>query len=298
MTVSKELKDGSSETAPLVFIGGGNMAVALITGCVAKRFVEKDRVVISVRTAKSSEKWRQKGYVNVFTNTLEMLEKYPTAIYIICVKPQIFDEVVSSWPVNSRPKFIVSVMAGVPLPTLSAKLPFVSGNTTIIRMMPSVASSICASATTMCYEKNDKIENQEAYIKYAREFAECIGTVEIIPERCLNPAMAIGASSPAWTFMYIESLADGAVAQGLGRAEAKRIAAQAVLGAAQMLLNSESGFDIEKQHFGWLKDQVCSPGGTTIEGVRALEKHGFRSAVIEAVSAASKKADDMAKAAK
>lgn len=148
----------------------------------------------------------------------------------------------------------------------------------------------------MCYEKNEKIENQECHIKHAREFAECVGTVEIIPERCFNPAMAIGASSPAWTFMYIESIADGAVAQGLGRAEAKRLAAQAVMGAAKMLLEADSGFDIETQHVGLLKDKVCSPGGTTIEGVRTLEKNGFRSAIIEAVVATSQKADDMAKA--
>ncbi|EFO93885.1 hypothetical protein CRE_12501 [Caenorhabditis remanei] len=313
MTVNVVSNNGSSGIPPLVFIGGGNMASALIKGCEKKNFVSKNNIVVSVQTEKSAEKWRKQGYENVFTNTLEMLEKYPTAVYILCVKPQVFEEVVSSWPVNSRPKFILSVMAGVPLKTLSGKvsfsrqqnlnsfyfffqLPFVSGNTTIIRLMPNVASSIGAGASTMCYERNSTIENQEIYIKYARDFAECVGTVEIIPERCFNPAMAIGGSSPAWTFMYIESLADGAVAQGLGRSEAKRLAAQAVLGAAQMVLDSESGFDIETQHFGLLKDKVCSPGGTTIEGVRTLEKNGFRSAVMEAVIAASSKADDMAKA--
>lgn len=296
MTVKDESKNGNPDVAPLVFIGGGNMASALIRGCEKKRFVAKEHIVISVQSEKSAEKWRKQGYENVFTNTLSMLEQYPTAVYIICVKPQVFEEVVPSWPVNSRPKFIISVMAGVTLKMLNAKLPFVSGNTTIIRMMPNVASSIGAGASTICYEKNGAIENQEIHVDFARKFAECVGTVEIIPERCFNPAMAIGGSSPAWTFMYIESLADGAVAQGLGRAEAKRLAAQAVLGAAQMLLDKESGFDIETQHFGYLKDKVCSPGGTTIEGVRALEKNGFRSAVMEAVVAASTKADDMAKA--
>lgn len=271
------------------------MAAAIIKGCQNKGFTPKSNIVIGVQTEKSAEKWRQLGYKNVFTNTLEMLERYSTAIYVICVKPQVFEEVVSSWPVNSRPEFIISVMAGVPLKVLNAKLPFVSGNTTIVRLMPNVASSIGAGASTMCYEKNEKIMNQDSHIELAREFAECVGTVELIPERCFNPAMAIGGSSPAWTFMYIESLADGAVAQGLGRAEAKRLAAQAVLGAAQMVLNSNSGFDIETQHFGSLKDMVCSPGGTTIEGVRALEKNGFRYAVMEAVVAASTKADEMAK---
>ncbi|CAL2040274.1 unnamed protein product [Caenorhabditis brenneri] len=293
--MTKNSGNGFPDSTNLVFIGGGNMAAALIKGCEKKEFIRKENVSISVQTEKSAQKWRNQGYQNVFTNTLEMLDKYPTAIYVICVKPQVFEEVVSSWPVNSRPRFIISVMAGVPLKTLSAKLPFVSGNTTIIRLMPNVASSIGSGASTLCYEKNEKIDDQASSIEYARKFAECVGTVEIIPERCFNAAMAIGGSSPAWTFMYIESLADGAVAQGLGRAEAKRLAAQAVFGAAQMLLNTDSGFDIETQHFALLKDKVCSPGGTTIEGVRALEKNGFRSAVIEAVVAASKKADDMAK---
>ncbi|CAI2350961.1 unnamed protein product [Caenorhabditis sp. 36 PRJEB53466] len=284
------------DESQLVFIGGGNMASALIRGCENRKFASKSRIAVSVQSQKSADKWKKLGYEHVFTDTLAMLDKFPTAIYIICVKPQVFEEVVSSWPVNSRPKFIISVMAGVPLNLLGAKLPFVSGNTTIVRLMPNVASSIGAGASTLCYEKNESIENQECYIRHARRFAECVGSVEIIPERCFNPAMAIGGSSPAWTFMYIESLADGAVAQGLGRAEAKRLAAQAVMGAAKMLLDAESGFDIETQHFGLLKDKVCSPGGTTIEGVRALEKNGFRSAVIEAVVATSKKADDMAKA--
>uniref|UniRef100_A0A8R1DPA8 Pyrroline-5-carboxylate reductase n=1 Tax=Caenorhabditis japonica TaxID=281687 RepID=A0A8R1DPA8_CAEJA len=295
MTVDLQSTNGC-ENAPLVFIGGGNMAAALIRGCENKNFITKDKIVISVQSEKSANKWRDQGFQNVFTDTLEMLLKFPTAIYVICVKPQVFEEVVSSWPTNARPKFIISVMAGVPLNMLSAKLPFVSGNTTIIRLMPSVASSIGESASSMCYERIEKIENQECHVAYARRFAECVGTVEVIPERCFNAAMSIGGSSPAWTFMYIESLADGAVAQGLGRAEAKRIAAQAVLGAAQMLLDGNSGFEIESQHFGLLKDKVCSPGGTTIEGVRTLEKNGFRSAVIEAVVAASQKADAMAKA--
>ncbi|EFO91003.1 hypothetical protein CRE_13842 [Caenorhabditis remanei] len=238
------------------------MASALIKGCEKKNFVSKNNIVVSVQTEKSAEKWRKQGYENVFTNTLEMLEKYPTAVYIICVKPQVFEEVVSSWPVNSRPKFILSVMAGVPLKTLSAKvsysrqqnlkrfyffvqLPFVSGNTTIIRLMPNVASSIGAGASTMCYERSSTIENQEIYINMLASSLSVWNRPDYSGNVAFIPAM---------------------------------------------------GSTLKTQHFGFLKDKVCSPGGTTIEGVRTLEKNGFRSAVMEAVIAASSKADDMAKA--
>ncbi|CAI5448764.1 unnamed protein product [Caenorhabditis angaria] len=288
--------EGDLENQNVVFIGGGNMASALINGCVSKQFISKRNVVISVKSLKSAAKWESKGFEHVFTNTQEMLEKYPTAIYIVCVKPQIFDEIVSIWPVNSRPRLIISVMAGIPLNLLRTKLPLLAVNTTIIRIMPNVASSIGAGASSMCYDVDNKIENQQLYVEYAKRFAECVGSVGIIPERCFNPAMAIAGSSPAWVFMFVEALADGAVSQGLGRAEAKRLAAQAVMGAAKMLVTPESGFDIETQHMGYLKDQVCSPGGTTIEGVRILEHNGFRSAVMEAVIGCSQKADEMAKA--
>ncbi|CAB3409577.1 unnamed protein product [Caenorhabditis bovis] len=282
------------ESLPIVFVGGGNMASAIIRGCLKNQFIPAEQIVIGVKSKKSEEKWRSKGFENVFTNTQQMLENYPTAIYVMCVKPQLFDEVVSSWPVNARPRIFISIMASITLGQIREKIPFLSQYTTMVRLMPNMASSIGCSATSMCYEDYG-IDEQNVHIEYSKRFAECIGSVELIPERCFNAATAVAASSPAWVFMFIEALADGAVHQGLGRLEAKRMAANAVMGAAKMLTTLESGFDIEREHVGLLKDQVCSPSGTTIEGVRSLERHGFRSAVMEAVIEASSRAETMSK---
>ena len=121
-----------------------------------------------------------------------------------------------------------------------------------------------------------------------RSVFECVGTVTEIPEHLLDAGMTGSSASPAFTYMYIEALADGVVALGIPRARAYEMCAQAVLGAAKMVL--ETGL-----HPGALKDQVCSPGGMTIQGVKALEEGGFRYSVIAAEEAAFKKSQEMAK---
>ena len=110
---------------------------------------------------------------------------------------------------------------------------------------------------------------------YALELLSSFGKVEIVPEHLIDAVVAVSGSSPAYIFMMIEAMADGAVAEGMPRSQAYQFAAQAVLGSAKMVL--ETG-----KHPGELKDMVCSPAGTTIEAVRVLEKFGLRSAVIEA----------------
>jgi pyrroline-5-carboxylate reductase len=116
----------------------------------------------------------------------------------------------------------------------------------------------------------------------------CIGKTEIVPEYLIDAVVGASGSSPAFVFMFIEALADGAVKGGLSRKQAYKFAAQAVFGSAKMLL--ETG-----KHPGELKDMVCSPAGTTIEGVQMLEAKGFRSAIIDAVEATIKKSQAMGK---
>ena len=116
---------------------------------------------------------------------------------------------------------------------------------------------------------------EEQFGNYALELLSSFGKVEIVPEHLIDAVVAVSGSSPAYIFMMIEAMADGAVAEGMPRSQAYQFAAQAVLGSAKMVL--ETG-----KHPGELKDMVCSPAGTTIEAVRVLEKFGLRSAVIEA----------------
>ncbi|CAD6192658.1 unnamed protein product [Caenorhabditis auriculariae] len=152
----------------------------------------------------------------------------------------------------------------------------------VIRIMPNTPCAIGAGASALSYDGDVSEED----IAYAKRFAECVGKCEVVPTRCYNAAAVVGGCTPGWAFMFIEALADGGVAAGLGRNESLRLAAQSVMGAAKMVL--ESG-----EHPGALKDKVCSPGGTTIEGLRVLENRGFRSAVIDAVVGATEKADRM-----
>ena len=123
-------------------------------------------------------------------------------------------------------------------------------------------------------------------IEAVRQVFEAVGRTVMMPESLMDAYTALAGSSPAWVFMFIEALADGAVREGIPRSSAYTIAAQAVLGSAKLVL--ESGL-----HPGELKDRVCSPGGTTIEAVATLEKGGFRSAVIQAVEDCTRRAKDL-----
>ena len=121
---------------------------------------------------------------------------------------------------------------------------------------------------------NDAVTEEEK--NYALELLSSFGKVEIVPEHLIDAVVAVSGSSPAYIFMMIEAMADGAVAEGMPRSQAYQFAAQAVLGSAKMVL--ETG-----KHPGELKDMVCSPAGTTIQAVRVLEEKGMRSSVFEAM---------------
>ena len=127
---------------------------------------------------------------------------------------------------------------------------------------------------------NERVSEEE--IGIIRSITESFGRSELVPERLMDAVCAVSGSSPAFVFLFIEAMADAAVAQGMPRKQAYTFAAQAVLGSARLLL--ETG-----KHPGELKDMVCSPAGTTIEGVRTLEKNGFLSSVFEALQAAAEK---------
>ena len=126
----------------------------------------------------------------------------------------------------------------------------------------------------------------EEELKHTVSILSAFGKVEVVPERLMDVVVSTSGSSPAYVFMFIEAMADAAVADGMPRAQAYKFAAQAVLGSAKMVL--ETG-----KHPGELKDAVCSPGGTTIEAVATLEKAGLRNAVIEAQRACVQKSRDM-----
>lgn len=248
-------------------IGTGAMGGAIMRA-ICKKYDVKNIKVTDKNVELGKAFANETGATFVSTNK-EVLD----ADYIfLAVKPQflsdVFAEIAGSIPTNA---VIISMAAGVKLEKLENWAP----KARFVRMMPNVCAQIGQAMTAITYKENIKAE-EAATVK---EILSSAGKVEQVPEKLMDCVTAVSGSGPAFVFMFIEALADAAVRCGMPRSQAYTYAAQTVYGSAGMVL--ENG-----QHPAVLKDMVCSPAGTTIEGVTALEKNNFRNAVIEAVTAA------------
>ena len=201
-------------------------------------------------------------------------------IVILAVKPQFYEEVIREVKAFLTPEHIVIGLApGKTLGWLEEKC---EQPLKVVRLMPNTPAQVGEGMTGVCINERVTEEDLQEVLTITNSF----GRTEVVPERLMDAVGAVSGCSPAYVFMFIEAMADAAVAQGMPRKQAYQFAAQAVLGSAKMVL--ETGM-----HPGELKDMVCSPAGTTIEGVRTLEKQGFRSAVFEALQACSDKGKRM-----
>ena len=248
-------------------IGTGAMGGAIMRA-ICKKYDVKNIKVTDKNVELGKAFANETGATFVSTNK-EVLD----ADYIfLAVKPQflsdVFAEIAGCIPTNA---VVISMAAGVKLEKLENWAP----KARFVRMMPNVCAQIGQAMTAITYKENIKAE-EAATVK---EILSSAGKVEQVPEKLMDCVTAVSGSGPAFVFMFIEALADAAVRCGMPRSQAYTYAAQTVYGSAGMVL--ENG-----QHPAVLKDMVCSPAGTTIEGVAALEKNNFRNAVIEAVTAA------------
>ena len=178
-------------------------------------------------------------------------------------------------------KFYADLIAGWTVEKLHASF---GPGCQLLRVMPNTPALVGAGYAALCAETT----LEPADLEWAKRLFGTLGKVEVLPERLFDAVTAVTGSSPAYVFMFIEAMADAAVRLGMTRPMAIEAAAQAVFGSAKMVLDTH-------QHPAVLKDQVCSPAGTTIEAVQALEKGGFRSAVMEAMAACADKSQAMAK---
>ena len=178
-------------------------------------------------------------------------------------------------------KIVVSIAAGK---SISSMENIIGDDKKIIRTMPNTPALVNEGMSALCPNKN--IEDEE--LKIVKGIFDSFGKSEVVGEYLIDSVIGVSGSSPAYVFMFIEAMADAAVVGGMPRKQAYNFAAQSVLGAAKMVL--ESG-----KHPGELKDMVCSPGGTTIEAVKVLENEGMRSSVINAVCACIEKSKEMSK---
>lgn len=269
------------------FIGAGNMGGAIIEAVC--RSTEPRNVTIFDRATEKTAELSAKTGCRVAENTNEAVK---SAHYVfICVKPNVFKDtlrnllpVLKEEALKGNEKVVVSIAAGVTTSSIISILDADDLELPVIRLMPNTPVAVGKGLILMSPVKNVSEEN----IDVLREALATGGEVVIMDEAYIDPSTPIFSSSPAYVYMFIESLADGGVMAGVPRDKAQRFAAQAVLGAAAMVL--ETG-----KHPGELKDAVCSPGGSTIVGVEELEKRGFRAAVASAVFEAYKKTTTLGK---
>jgi len=256
------------------FVGCGNMAAAMIGGIVKSNLVPSDNIIASNPSDKSLNKVKQEYSILVTHDNLEVAKV--SDIVILAIKPTKYFEIIDEIkPYLKKDVVIVTIAAGITLESMNNAL---GDAAKVIRTMPNTPALVGQGMSAICANENITKEELKDVVKIFESF----GKVEILEENLIDIVPAVSGSSPAYVYMFIEALGDGAVLQGMPREMAYRMAAQAVLGAAKMVLDTG-------EHPGKLKDNVCSPGGTTIKAVYTLEKNNFRAAVISAMESCSGK---------
>ncbi|MEC4256454.1 pyrroline-5-carboxylate reductase [Escherichia coli] len=240
------------------FIGGGNMAKAIIGGLVNSGKIAPSNIWIFDRKPETNQALAEQQGINA-AESAEALAREVDILF----------------------GAVVSIAAGVTLDSLASVLGY---DRKIIRAMPNTPSLVSEGMTSVT--PNVLVEQSETDEVVA--IFESFGKAEVVNEYLIHSVVGVSGSAPAYVFMFIEAMADAAVLGGMPRAQAYQFAAQAVKGSAQMVL--ETG-----KHPGELKDMVCSPGGTTIEAVKVLEEKGFRAAVIEAMQQCMAKSEKLSR---
>lgn len=262
------------------FIGSGNMGSAIIGGVIHSGLVQPHLIIASDMIPASLERLEATFGIRTTQDNLKVAEE--ADILFLAVKPHIYPIVIEQ--IKNKVKenvILVLIAAGQQISNIEALF---QHDIKIVRTMPNTPALVGEGMTAVC--KNNLVTEEE--IKEILGILESFGQTEMVPESMMDVVTGISGSSPAYVYLFIEALSDAAVAEGMPRAQSYHFAAQAVLGAAKMVL--KTGI-----HPGELKDQVCSPGGTTIAAVCELEKQGLRNAVISGVKACVDKSRQMTK---
>ncbi len=257
------------------FIGSGNMATAIIRGLVSSgNYNGSDIAVFDICGEKAEELAKELSLI-LMQSEKEIAEKCSEVV--LAVKPDIFPTLLGKIgdELKANDPLIISIAAGKTTDFIASLLPYTPR---LLRVMPNINAKVQAAISAYCgNERADK--NDKAFVK---AFCDSFGRGIEIAEKNFSIYSAIGGCSPAFAFMFIDALAMAAVKNGMTKAQALEAAAQAVLGSAKLILESN-------EHPRKLVDAVCSPGGTTIEGVCALQENGFEAAVEKAVEASYNK---------
>ena len=260
------------------FIGGGNMAEAIIKGLLSGG-VPADAIVVAEPLPPRRNFLSSEYAAVVSDDNLDVASR--ADIIVLAIKPQVAASVLSALEPAILPgKLFISIMAGIS--TLFIEKALTKG-VHVVRAMPNTPALIQAAATAICAGRNV----DDADMAAARSIFEQVGTVAEVVEKQMDAVTGLSGSGPAYVYTFIEALSDAGVKNGLARETARDLALQTVIGAARMLV--ETG-----EHPALLREKVTSPGGTTIAAMHALEKGSFRGIVIDAVDAACNKAKELA----
>lgn len=255
------------------FIGTGNMASAIIKGIIEKEFIKaKNIYLFDVMTDKVTEFSKEIG-ANVCRSNDELIRSVD--VVVLSVKPNIIEKILNETReliIEKRP-LLISIAAGTPIEKLSTFLRS-KEEVSIVRVMPNVNAMIGKGAAAVC---GNEFASKEQ-VSYVQNMFQSLGMAWILPEKDFSNFTALAGSSPAYAYLFIDSIARAGVKNGLPKDLATQIAAQAVLGSAAMILESAEN--------SWtLIDRVSSPGGTTVAGLIALEDEGFISTVVKGIDA-------------
>lgn len=251
----------------LGFIGMGNMGQAMLKGML--NCFEKNNICFTEISQNIVDNIINKFDIKYFDNIKNILER--SKYIFLTVKPQIYESVLKDMKdLISENHIIITVAPGFSIEKVKT---IIGENIKVVRSMPNTPALVGEGMSVLSFS-NDNFSDNE--IKEIKSLFYSFGEVETVEERLMNAIVPISGSSPAYVYMFIEALADGGVSMGLPRNLAYKLASQTVLGSSKMVLETNL-------HPGILKDNVCSPGGTTIEGVASLEESGFRSSVIKAM---------------
>ena len=259
------------------FIGVGNMGYPLLKAAI--RTFGDSEVVYTDTSIERSRYVKDESGIPYCENNIEVVKQ--CKFLVLAIKPQFFIQVLNQIkPLVTEDQVVISIAAGITISTIQEVL---SEKIRVVRAMPNTPAMVSRGMSGICYSKGEWIEAEQSIID---RFFRSFGKYEVFEEHLMNAVICANGSSPAYVYMFIEALADSVVSYGIPRDKAYTLAAQTVMGAASMVL--ETG-----EHPGKLKDQVCSPGGTTIAAVKALEEHGLRNAVMKATDACYEKAESL-----
>lgn len=256
------------------FIGGGNMGRAMMEGLISSGLYKPEEIFVYDVYQPILESLQKELNVQPISDLQQLVAESGTVI--VSVKPNVLASVLTSVKdVITADQLIVSIAAGITLDQLTELL---SNQHKLVRVMPNTPALVGEGMSAIA--ANDQLTEDERQLVY--DIFSSFGQAEFVAEYLIDAVVGVSGSGPAYVYMFIEALADGAVLEGMPRAMAYKMAAQVVYGSAKMVM--ETG-----KHPGELKDMVCSPGGTTIEAVKVLEENQFRGIVMKTVQAAAQK---------